>query len=112
MYNELCSSFAAFNYKTVNLVLDARRRQVKQNTCGLATIVSTVWNRARQTFLWCAASLKNYRLDNVSLRAIREIWYVHSDRHSSQMTLQITCASITPCNAHDSDMIVYKDFGV
>jgi len=42
MYKELCSSFAAFTYKTVNLFLDARRRQIKQNTCGLATIVSTV----------------------------------------------------------------------
>jgi len=42
MYKEFYSSFAAFIYKTVNLFLDAVRRQVKQNTYGLTTIVSTV----------------------------------------------------------------------
>jgi hypothetical protein len=41
-YKEFCYGFAAFICKTVNLFLDAVRRQVKQNNCGLTSTVSTI----------------------------------------------------------------------
>jgi hypothetical protein len=58
------------------------------------------------------SQIKNYRMDNASLQVISEIWCVCSDQHSSQTTLQIKCATITACNAHDSQMTANKDFGV
>lgn len=58
--------------------------------------------QGKTNFLLMWSQFKNYTLDNASLQVIRQIWCVHSDQHSSQMTLQIKCATIIACNAHDS----------
>jgi hypothetical protein len=68
--------------------------------------------QGKTNFLLMWSQFKNYKLDNASLRVIHEIWYVHSDKHSSQMTLRTRSPTVTPCNAHDPQMIAEKKFGV